>query len=136
MAYFSQEKKKKIQPKVKAICEKYGIKASLAVQHHSTVVLNIKSGVIDFIENYNEFVREDAECRHYGVAEAKDSLSVNVYHYQKHFTGKALAFLNEVIEVLNTDNYDKSDRMTDYFNVGFYVDVNIGKWDKPYVLTK
>jgi hypothetical protein len=29
-------------------------------------------------------------------------------------------------------NHDKSDVMTDYFNVGWYIDINIGKWDKPY----
>jgi len=26
--------------------------------------------------------------------------------------------------------------MTDYFNVGWYIDVNIGKWNKPYVIEK
>jgi hypothetical protein len=26
--------------------------------------------------------------------------------------------------------------MTDYFNTAYYVDVNIGKWDKPYILEK
>lgn len=136
MAYFSQEMKKKIQPIVKKICEKYGVKASLAVRDHMTVVLNIKSGVIDFIENHNEYIRNDAQCQHFGVKEVKNSIDVNVYHYRSHFTGKALEFLDEVIEVLNTGNYDNSDAQIDYFDKGFYVDVNIGKWDSPYMLTK
>ena len=34
---------------------------------------------------------------------------------------------------LNSDGwYDKSDAMTDYFDIAFYIWVNIGKWDKPY----
>jgi len=36
--------------------------------------------------------------------------------------------------VMNTGNWDKSDIQTDYFNVGWYVDVNIGKWNKPYIM--
>ena len=51
MAYMSQEKKAKIAPVVKAVLKKYKVKGSLAVRNHSTLVLNIKSGSIDFIEN-------------------------------------------------------------------------------------
>ena len=54
MAYMSQEKKSKIAPTVKKILAKYGVKGSLAVSNHMTLVLNIKSGSIDFIKNYNE----------------------------------------------------------------------------------
>ena len=43
MAYMSQERKAEIAPVVKAICKKYGIKASLAVRHHSTLCLDRKS---------------------------------------------------------------------------------------------
>jgi hypothetical protein len=39
------------------------------------------------------------------------------------------------VRALNCDNYDNSDSMTDYFDVGHYVDLNIGKWDKPFVCT-
>jgi hypothetical protein len=35
---------------------------------------------------------------------------------------------------MNAGNWDKSDIQTDYFNVGWYIDVNIGKWNKPYTL--
>jgi hypothetical protein len=60
---------------------------------------------------------------------------VNPYHYGSHFTGKALQFLKEVLTAMNKGNWDKSDIQSDYFNVGWYVDVNIGKWNKPYVVT-
>ena len=54
MAYVSQDMKKRLAGNIKNICKKYGIKASLSVNHHSTLVLNIKSGRIDFIGNINE----------------------------------------------------------------------------------
>ena len=30
--------------------------------------------------------------------------------------------------------YNNSDSMSDYFDIAYYLDVNIGKWDKGYVL--
>jgi hypothetical protein len=33
---------------------------------------------------------------------------------------------------MNDGNFDKSDIQSDYFHVGWYVSVNIGKWNKPY----
>ena len=53
MAYMSQENKASKAPKIAAICKQFGVKATLAVRHHSTLVLNISSGPIDFISNYN-----------------------------------------------------------------------------------
>lgn len=128
MAYMSQEKKAKIAPVVKAILKKYDVKGSLAVRNHSTLVLTIKSSKIDFIKNFNE----NALPQH----PAKDHISVNVYHFERHFDNedKASDFLKEVITAMNDGNHDRSDIMTDYFDVGWYVDVEIGKWNKPYAL--
>lgn len=123
MAYVSQEMKAKLAPQIKAICKKYGVKGSIAVRHHSTLVLNVKSGTLDFFE---EFARgEDAK---------KFGIQVNPYHYEKHFTGNSLKFLTEVFTAMNDGNHDRSDIQTDYFDVGWYSDVNIGKWDNPYAL--
>jgi hypothetical protein len=33
-------------------------------------------------------------------------------------------------------NHDNSDIQSDYFDVGWYVEVNIGKWNKAYDLQK
>ena len=43
-------------------------------------------------------------------------------------------FLSEVIPAMNNGNHDNSDIQTDYFDVGWYIDVNIGKWNKPYTV--
>ena len=130
MAYMSQDNKKKLAPKIKSICKKYGVKASLGVDNHSTLVLNVNSGSIDFFGD----TTNRANTTNYEVDNGH--MSVNPYWYKEHFTGKALAFLSEVIPAMNVGNFDKSDIMTDYFHVGWYVDVNVGRWNKPYTLTK
>ena len=139
MAYMSQERKAKLAPAIKAVCKKYNVKASIAVRNHSTLIVNIKQGEIDFIEN---FIETDANVMH-GRKMDQDridyirknrSLDVNPYWYKEHFSGKALAFLSELFPAMNDGNHDRSDIQTDYFDVGWYVDVNIGKWDKPYIV--
>ena len=137
MAYMSQENKAKIAPKIKAILAKYKVKGSLAVRNHMTLCLNLKSGSIDFIANSNTVCGNS----HYQVASGfKPRTSgydqVNPYHFKDHYDGKALAFMQEVFHAMNDGNHDRSDIQSDYFDVGWYVDVNIGKWNKPYLLAK
>jgi hypothetical protein len=135
MAYMSQEKKAKIAPKIKAILAKYKVKGSLAVRHHSTLVLNLKSGAIDFIANSNKVCGND----HYQVSRGFRPNTggydqVNPYHFKDHYDGVALAFMKEIFVAMNDGNWDKSDIQSDYFNVGWYVDVNVGKWNKNYIV--
>jgi len=33
-----------------------------------------------------------------------------------------------------TDWFDESDSQTDYFHIAYYLNVNVGKWNKPYIL--
>ena len=122
MAYMSQQHKQELAPTIKTILKKYGIKGSLAVQNHSTLVLNIKSGKIDFAklstsDNFN--------------------YQVNTYWVHEHYTGKAKKFFAEVIAAMKGPKFfDHSDAMTDYFHCSHYIDINLGKWNKPYVLEK
>lgn len=143
MAYMSQERKAEIAPQVKAILKKYNVKGSLSVRHHSTLVLNIKQGDIDFVENY---IATDANNNtNYGRKMSQDqiahirknnSLDVNPYWYHEHFSGRAKQFLTEIFTAMNKGNHDNSDIQSDYFDVGWYVDVNIGRWNQPYALVK
>jgi hypothetical protein len=125
MAYMSQSKKLDIAPKVKAILKKFNVKGSLAVRNHSTLVLNVKAGSVDFMQDYGD----EESARNFGI-------QVNPYWYHEHFTGKSKQFLKEVLNAMNDGNHDRSDIQSDYFDVGWYVDVNIGKWNKPYILEK
>jgi hypothetical protein len=129
MAYMSQDQKKKIVAMAKPILKKYGIKATFAVDNHSTLVCNIRSGKIDFITNFNEKI-SNTKCH------SKGHIAVSRYRFDNEFSGDAKAFLGELISVMNMGNHDNSDLQTDYFDVGWYIDVNIGKWNKPYILEK
>lgn len=126
MAYVSQDRKAALAPAIKAVCKKYGIKATLSVYHHSTLCLNISSGKIDFFKHLapSPYRRGD-----------EGSVQVNVYHVESHWMdGEAKDFLKEVLVAMNAGNHDNSDIMTDYFDVGWYCEINVGKWNKPYVV--
>lgn len=135
MAYISQERKAQMAPAVKAICQKYGIKASLAVRNHSTLVLNVQQGSIDFVKNFNDVC---AKSLTYKVRQpcTDHYLAVNPYHFRDQFDGRARQFLEEVHTVMMQGNHDRSDMQSDYFDVGWYVDINIGKWYRPYAIVK
>jgi len=134
MAYMNQEKKAIIASKLKPVFKKYGVKGSLKVNNHSTIVLTVKSGKIDFIKNYNSTVGSQPGGFRNGSA-AEKYLNINPYWYQEHFSGKSKEFLTEALAALKgADWYDESDAQIDYFNVAYYVDINIGKWKSPYIL--
>ena len=135
MAYMSQENKAVIAANIKPILAKYGVKGSLSVCNHSTIVLTLKSGKIDFIENLNRVCGSSHYQTSNGFRPAtRGHVDVNPYWYHDHFDGKARKFLSEALRVLNTGNHDNSDSQTDYFDVGWYVDVKVGKWNKPYIV--
>lgn len=124
MAYFNAEMKAKLAPAIKAICNKYGVKATIAVRNYSTLVLNIKSGKLDFLNNY------DSNRMH-----NETYLQINTSWYHDQFSGNCKRFLEEVIAAMKgPDFFDHSDAMTDYFHRSHYIDINVGNWQKPYVL--
>ena len=119
MAYVSQEDKAKLAPQIKKVLSKYGMKGSISIRHHSTLVVTLQSGAIDF----GEYTHGDGY------------IQVNVYHIERHYKGKAQKFLTELLAAMKGPGwFDKSDSMTDYFHVKHYCDINVGKWNKPYFL--
>lgn len=114
MAYMSQEHKRKIAKLLKDVVPK-SWKYSLAVRHHSNIVMTISKANVD-------------------LTNGKDYIDVNQYYLEKHFEGKILEIMKNITNTLNLNNYDRSDIQTDYFDVGHYVTITIGKWDKPFIL--
>ena len=136
MAYMNQERKAKITKMLKPILAKYKVKGSLSVRNHSTIVLTLKSGSIDFIGNSNKVCGNDFYQVQRGFKPTTTGYDqVNPYWFQDHYDGDAKAFLTEAFKALKSaDWYDESNAMIDYFNIAYYVDINIGKWDRPYIL--
>ena len=115
MAYVSQDDKKKLAPAIKAVLKKYKVKASIAVRHHSTLVVNIKEGAVPF--------------------KPSDHYQVNEYHYENHYADNPtlVSFLSELLPAMKgPDYFNNDDAMTDYYNRSHYTDINFGKWDQPY----
>lgn len=137
MAHVSQELKKQLAPEIMAICKEYGIKATLSVRHHSTLQLNIKSGPLDFMGQYNERGRADWEKKEYG--EWAEATYCCPYAGDKWAMGrdwkdaKTREFLAKIDAAMNVGNHDNSDAMTDYFDVGWYTGINVGDYKNPYV---
>lgn len=130
----NQQKKSKITENLKPVLKKYGIKGSLSVRSNMTIALTLKSGKIDFIKNFNETVAQQPGAFRNG-SPAEKYISVNTYWFQEHFSGKAKEFLAEAKKaLLSADWYDNSDAQVDYFDTAYYIDINVGKYDKPYVV--
>jgi len=119
MAYVSQKDKAELAPAIKKVLSKYGMKGSISIRHHSTLVVTLQSGAIDF-KDYSH---------------GDGYIQVNTYHIDSHYTGKAKNFLNELLAAMKGPNYfNNDDAMTDYFHRSHYTDINVGKWNKPYFL--
>jgi hypothetical protein len=114
MAYISQKDKKELAPAIKAVLKKYNMKGSIGIRNYSTLVVNLKEGSLN-LGNIG---------------------SINVYWIEDHFRGIAKNFLNELLVAMKGPNYyNNDDSMTDYYDRSHYTDINVGKWNKPYILT-
>lgn len=61
--------------------------------------------------------------------------TVSQYHLESDLclSKEAKQILQEVFKYTQDYNYDHSDTEHDYFNVGFYLTLSIGKWDKSFL---
>lgn len=118
MAYVPKELKVKVNALLKDIIPK-SWKWSLAVQHHSKLVLTIAKAPVDLVAINN------------------NHRDLNTYWYKDNLKAQPAELLNlltSIVNAMNVDNFDDSDAMSDYFNVGYYITVQFGKWDKPFQL--
>lgn len=110
MAYVSQSDKKELSAEIKKVLNKYAVKGTISVRRHSTLVVKIKTGSIDFGRPIDDYF----------------GLDVNVYHIENQYTGIAREFLTELYAAMRGPKwFDKSDIMTDYFHVSHYCDIEI-----------
>jgi hypothetical protein len=125
MAYISKADKDAKAVELRALAKQYGIKATVARKHCYTIVLNIHGGKIDF---YGALKEVDSNY-------SKTYIQVNPYWVDDQFNkGVAHDFLTKALEIMNRVNHNNSDAMVDYFDVGWYIDINVGQWNKPYKL--
>lgn len=135
MAYMDQTKKAALAPSIKSVLAKYKMRGSIGVRNHSTLVCKVSSGPVDVIGNMYEIAVAKPDSHFQRNPGKPTHFQVNEHWIADNYTGKALAFLTELKYAMNVGNHDRSDIQTDYFDVGWYIDINIGQWDKPFQLT-
>lgn len=124
MAYMNQERKTLIAAALKPVVPA-GWKYSLAVRNHMTIVMTVTEAPFNLIGAFKR-------TEHFNP-DTTTHVDVNPYHYSSHLADECVAdVFSRIFGALNTGNHDNSDLMTDYFDVGFYVDLHIGRWDKPF----
>jgi len=83
--------------------------------------------------NGNEQAKDYAQLNHFQLRKG--------YDYSHHYSGvcngayltpEAWEVLARAVEIGQLHNWDNSDIQTDYFDVNYYFDIEIGKWDKPF----
>jgi len=123
MAYMDQNKKKEIAAALKLVVPK-DWKYSLRVHDNSSITLTIKSAPIDLLGEHKNLAP--------GV---KGHVELNEYTLNRAYEGDLLKTMVSISNALNTGNHNNSDSQTDYFDVGFYSHLQLGKWDKPFQVT-
>ena len=124
MAYMSQENKAKLQVEIGKVMPT-NWKWSLRVHHHSTLVLTIRQADVDLIkENMVSQERDKGQLSY---------VSLNEHNLQGYYSGKLLKIFESIKGAMNVGNHDRSDIQSDYFDVGWYVTINIGEYDAPFL---
>lgn len=127
MAYINQEQKAKIKKAIQGFIPK-DWKFSLSIKDNMKIVCWIKSAPFDIesIITPEYFVYNGSNV---------DYLNINVHQplESRFLECQERDILKKIIEALNIDNYDNSDIQSDYFDVGHYVGLTLGKYDKPFV---
>jgi hypothetical protein len=122
MAYMSQENKAKLALEIAKVMPT-NWKHTLKVRHHSTLVLTIRQAPVDLIE-------ENLVCA--SRPEPSSNRTLNVYHLNGEYANKLLKIFESIKGAMMVGNHDNSDSQSDYFDVGWYIDINIGDSDSPF----
>ena len=136
MAYVSQEDKKTLAVGIKKVLAKYGMKATIAIRHHSTLVVNISKGKLDIIGAAAKSCIENGDLERAEYASKLTHINVNHFWIDSNYRAdqKVVNFLTELKSAMQgADWFDDTDIMTDYFHCSHYLDINVGKYNKPYI---
>lgn len=136
MAYISKDQATAKRAAIKAAFPaKDGWKISVVNDNFSTLRICITEGPIEFQKHPklegSDFWRDRTKTEaitHEGV----NHLRLRADDHNPIYPEATFTFLKKIAEIAMEGNHDNSDAMTDYTDVGWYVDLDIGRWDKPY----
>ena len=123
MAYIDAKDVAQIRKELKETFPEF--KFGVRKRDSMAVSVTIKAGPTDFSD----------------IMAGRKYAQINGYHLGNY--GEHTKFLSRVQEIIKTAPmrgqgyrkegwYDRSDAMVDFFDTAYYIDINIGSWDKPY----
>lgn len=140
MAYVTEEIITNARTGLKSLNKEYGVKSTLKGKGTSSLTLSISKGSIDFITDYCatiavKRINQDISTA-INYAKLKQYIAVNQYYLENEFSGLALEYMQKASNIMHAEHWDKSDIQSDYFNCAYYVNIYVGRWNKPYALVK
>lgn len=139
MAYFSQEDKRRVSPAIKSVLKKYNVKGTIGVKNNSTLVVNIMKGSLDFSSADVKIQEFNKKFNQRETTVKRDYIQVNPYcaSNSHNEVGETVIanFFTELVTAMKTAAwYNKSDSRVDYFDTAYYLNINVGTWNKRYEL--
>lgn len=128
MAYITAQEVKQIRQALKKELPQY--KFSVRKRDHLSVNVAFLSGAkFESFEglNWRTDKREIMEIDGNG-----EGIGTNTEKYGENNKKIFDKVFNIIKYASSNQHYDKSDSMTDYFDVAFYFHLSLGQWDKPY----
>lgn len=137
MAYMNKEKKAALAPVIKAVLAKYNMKGTISVNNYSTLVVTLKEGALDLLAAANADNKAYAERTGGPFYEVKNLYNVNPYFAHESTNKTVGTFFKELVAAMNgkstsVKNHDNSDIMTDHFDVGWYISIDVGNDNNSY----
>ena len=126
MAFMNQERKVELAVEIAKVMPT-NWKYTLRVHHHSTLVLTIRQAPVDLLGE-NLVIQGQSYDTTYR--------NLNEYHLQGEYKDKLLKIFDNIKDAMMVGNHDRSDIQSDYFDVGWYIDINIGEHDSPFRYVK
>lgn len=86
--------------------------------------------------NVTTYFPKEAQLNHYTFQRGQTHLPPNPPFWNNGavLTEKGWEVMAKATEILGREHWDESDAQTDYFCCSFYMHVNIGKWNQPFVV--
>jgi hypothetical protein len=116
MAYISTEEVKVIREELKKnFPSRLGWKLSIVRRDYLSLSISIINAPIELRNDQNNSYE-----------------SVNQYWLESRENKESVLVLKKIFEIANKNNYDRSDVQSDYFDVGYYLNLSIGHFGKPF----
>ena len=139
MAYISTDDVKHIRNELKKELPQY--KFSVVRDHHSSVTISLMKGPA--FKDYEYFDRYNNVTKTANLSDGEHH-QINQFHLEDFYGKENAEILGKIDTISRTAPaknggkvwYNDSDIQTDYFDIAYYVHINVGKWNKPYEIVE